>query len=203
MTRMKRTLNLVSIFALFLFTQCPKVTSARTSAPAPSPIEDEVSPTIAPTTILSDLTADNPLSSSELFELSLPDIGVQKAAVTLQSEGAKVANKQLEGIERKIEDFKAILAKRQAGSGSEASKKCLTQCDENLEDAIDGVKISIESINNQDLETANMDISGIAADIEACNDCFLDSDGEDKDVNAFNEWIQGVTKECVKNLKEK
>ncbi|KAJ0531917.1 hypothetical protein HanIR_Chr09g0390921 [Helianthus annuus] len=65
MARAKHTLSLISIFAILLFTQCPRATSSRTSAPAPAPIEEEVTPTVAPTTILTSRHADdNPLSSS-------------------------------------------------------------------------------------------------------------------------------------------
>lgn len=164
----------------------------------PFSTEDTSSPT--PT---SEPSADSPMSSRELFEISLPDIGLQKAAVAPKTEGAKVANKQLEGIEHRIEEFKAILTKRQTNpQASESTKKCLVQCQDNFEDAIDGVKISIESINNQDLPKANVDISGIATDIETCNDCFIEAEGEDKEINGFNEWVKGVTKECLNNLKK-
>ncbi|KAI3827170.1 hypothetical protein L1987_01240 [Smallanthus sonchifolius] len=145
--------------------------------------------------------SDSPISISELFELSLPEIGVQKASIP-QSEGAKVANKQLEGIEHKIDEFKAVLTKRQGEPVSEASKRCLAQCQENLEDAIDGVKMSIESINSQDLEKANVDISGVATDIETCNDCFIEVGDEHEDISAFSGWVKGVTSECLNNLKK-
>ncbi|KAD6455034.1 hypothetical protein E3N88_09740 [Mikania micrantha] len=109
--------------------------------------------------------------------------------VASQTKEANLANKQLEGIEHKIEEFKTILTKREEGSASESSKNCLVQCQENLEEAIDGVKMGIESINDQDLEKANVDISGISTDVETCNDCFIELDVKDKDINAFTEWI--------------
>ncbi|KAI7741270.1 hypothetical protein M8C21_016599, partial [Ambrosia artemisiifolia] len=59
-------------------------------AQAPNPYEKQVSPTRAPVMILgSGSNVDNPISSSERFELSSPDIGVQKATVTSQTEGDK------------------------------------------------------------------------------------------------------------------
>ncbi|KAK1418606.1 hypothetical protein QVD17_27751 [Tagetes erecta] len=206
----KHILSLISIFAVLLSTQCPTATSARAQAPAPSDTSIEVDSSPTPTPILSSESAsdspesatDSPLSASELFELSLPEIGVQKATITLQTEGAKVANKKLEGIEHRIDEFKGLLTKRQAEPGSESSKKCLTQCQENLEEAIDGVKISIESLNNQDFMKANVDISGIATDIETCNDCFIELDAEDKDIKGFRDWIQAVTKECLNDIKK-
>lgn len=160
-------------------------------------------PTPKPTQSSSGPAAESPLSMSELLELSLPEIGVQKIVTGPLSEGAKISNKQLEGIEHKIVEFKSTLDKRGAGAESDASKKCLSQCQDNLDDAIDGVKKGIESINKQDLSKANIDISGVATDIETCNDCFIELDGEDKEVNAFNDWIKGVTKECLMNLKQK
>ncbi|KAK9050751.1 hypothetical protein SSX86_030282 [Deinandra increscens subsp. villosa] len=146
-------------------------------------------------------SAESPMSMTELLELSLPEIGVQKVVNGPLTDGAKVSTKQLEGIEHKIEEFKTILTKREANPGSDATKKCLNQCQGNLDDAVDGVKKGIESINKQDLSKANIDISGVATDIETCNDCFIEADGEDKEINAFNVWIKGVTKECLSNLK--
>lgn len=199
----KHIISLVSIFVVLLSTQCPKATSARTQASAPTAIPIDVDSSPTPTPILSSGSAsDSPLSASELFELSLPEIGVQKATISLQAEGGRVANKKLEGIEHKIDEFKGLLTKRQAEPGSESSKKCLAQCQENLEEAIDGVKISIESINNQDFMKANVDISGIATDIETCNDCFIEVDGEDKDIKGFRDWVQAVTKECLNDIKK-
>ncbi|KAD6454940.1 hypothetical protein E3N88_09646 [Mikania micrantha] len=94
-----------------------------------------------------------------------------------------------------IKEFKTILTKREEGSASESTKSCLAQCQENLEEAIDGVKMGIESINDQDLEKANVDISGISTDVETCNDCFIELDVKDKDINAFTEWV----KESLRN----
>ncbi|KAL8265536.1 hypothetical protein R6Q59_023666 [Mikania micrantha] len=188
------------------------------SSPAPSPAEEEEeeeeeeddeeeekdtgesSPTPTPNPS-SGPAAESPLSINELFELSLPEIGVQKVATTPPGEGAKISIKQLEGIEHKIVEFKTSLTKRVSKPSSKASKKCLTQCQGNFDDAVDGVKKGIESIKKQDLNKANIDISGIATDIETCNDCFIDGDGEDKEINAFNSWIKGVTKECLSLLK--
>ncbi|KAJ0495677.1 putative pectinesterase inhibitor domain-containing protein [Helianthus annuus] len=164
--------------------------------------EEESAPNPSPT-LKSGSTADSPLSFNELFELSLPEIGVQKVVNGPLTGGAKVSNKQLEGIEHKIVEFKSVLAKREGQPGSAESKKCLKQCQGNLDDAIDGVKKGIESINKQDLDKANVDISGVATDIETCNDCFVEAADEDKDINAFNLWIKGVTKECLGNLKQK
>ncbi|KAI3754195.1 hypothetical protein L1987_53973 [Smallanthus sonchifolius] len=188
------------------------------SSPSPAPKEDEEeeddededeeegekgsAPSSTPKSIVTtEPAADSPLSMSELFELSLPEIGVQKAVNTPLTEGAKVSTKQLEGIEHKIAEFKTSLTKREASPKSDASKKCISQCQGNLDDATDGIKKGIESINKQDLSKANVDISGVATDIETCSDCFVEADEEDKDVNAFNIWIKGVTKEILSNLK--
>lgn len=167
-----------------------------------SPPTSKSTPSVEASTDSDGPPAESPLSISELFELSLPEIGVQKASTAPLTEGAKVANKQLEGIERKITEFKATLTKREANPPTGESKQCLSQCQGHLDDAIDGVKKGIESINKQDLPKANVDISGVATDIETCNDCFLESGEEDKEVNAFNLWIKGVTKECLSNLKQ-
>ncbi|KAL8209307.1 hypothetical protein R6Q57_006039 [Mikania cordata] len=202
MTHTSHTFIAVLVFVYLLFTQCPKSISARTPAPASAPTptfnEEDSSPTPTPTSS-SGPTSDSPISR---FKLSLSEIGVQKATVVSQTKEANFSNKQLEGIEHKIEEFKTILTKREEGSASESTKSCFTQCQENLEEAIDGVKMGIESINDQDLEKANVDISGISTDVETCNDCFIELDVKDKDINAFTEWVKGVTKECLSNLKK-
>lgn len=81
-------------------------------------------------------------------------------------------------------------------------KTCLTQCQDNFEDAIDGVKTSIESINKHDLSKANVDVSAVSTDVETCNDCFIEMTGEDPEIKAFDDWVRGITGECLVNLKK-
>ncbi|GJZ60236.1 nascent polypeptide-associated complex subunit alpha-like protein 2 [Tanacetum coccineum] len=139
-----------------------------------------------------------------LQNLKKAEIGVQKSSVDQNNDGTKMTSTQLEGLEQRIEAFKTFLtSKKNCGLTPPEAKKCCDQCQENLDDAIDGVKVSMESINKQDLPKANADISGIAKDIQTCNDCFAEKgNGEDKDVKPFNLWVQGVTKECLDNLKK-
>ncbi|KAI3709646.1 hypothetical protein L2E82_39412 [Cichorium intybus] len=196
----KKTLSLISIYALIFSTLYPRTTSSR--SPAPSPTESTSSPTPTPTPSSSQSPSHSPISLSEMFELALPDIGIQKAAVAPQTEGSKIACKQLEAIEHRISEFKVIVLKRLEDPNTpEATKSCLSQCQDNFDDAINGVKTGIDSINKKDQSKANSDVSGISTDIETCNDCFMETDGEDKEVKAFNDWIQGVSKDCLNNLK--
>nr|GEU73176.1 hypothetical protein [Tanacetum cinerariifolium] len=139
-----------------------------------------------------------------LQNLKKAEIGVQKSSVDQNNDGTKMTSTQLEGLEQRIEAFKTFLtSKKNCGLTPPEAKKCCDQCQENLDKAIDDVKVSMESINKQDLPKANADISCIAKDIQTCNDCFVEKgNGEDKDVKPFNLWVQGVTKECLDNLKK-
>lgn len=201
----KKTLSLISIYALLFSTLYRRTTSSR--SPSPSPTESTSSPTPTPTPTPSSSqppsqSSSSPISLSEMFELALPDIGIQKAVVAPLTEGSKVACKQLEAIEHRISEFKVIVTKRLDDPNTpEGTKSCLSQCLDNFDDAINGVKTGIDSINKKDQSKANSDVSGITTDIETCNDCFMETDGEDKEVKAFNDWIQGVSKDCLNNLK--
>ncbi|KAL4563829.1 hypothetical protein LXL04_027877 [Taraxacum kok-saghyz] len=212
-----KTLSLISVYALLLSTLYPRATYS-SGSPAPSPSESTPSPsestssptpTSTPTTTPTPSSSEppspssgSPISLSEMFELALPDVGIQKAVVAPQTEGSKVACKQLEAIEHRISEFKVTLAKRLEDPNTpQGTKNCLIQCQDNFDDAINGVKTGIDSINKKDQSKANSDVSGISTDIETCNDCFMETDGEDKEIKAFNDWIQGVSKDCLNNLK--
>nr|GEU91864.1 uncharacterized serine-rich protein C1E8.05-like [Tanacetum cinerariifolium] len=128
--------------------------------------------------------------------------GVQKKVAT-SNEKCKIASKQLQGVERKINEFKLVLKKRLADPKTpKPIKTCLQQCQDNFEDAIDGVKKSIESIDKHNIPKANIDVSAVATDIDTCNECFLDMTKEDKEIKAFDEWVRGVTGDCLVNLQK-
>nr|GEW23759.1 hypothetical protein [Tanacetum cinerariifolium] len=200
-------LTLIFIYVILFFALCAKPISShrKDAAPSPAPSKDKDkesesdfdTPGAAPS---SGPSADSPLSVSELFELSMPEIGVQKSSIDQNNDGTKMVITQLEGIKKQSEWYKTWFAHK--GSCPRCPpevKKCCDQCQENLDDAIDGVKVSTESINKQDLAKAKVDISGIATDIQTCNDCFVN--GEDKDVRAFNWWAKGAIEECINSLK--
>ncbi|KAI3701409.1 hypothetical protein L6452_26453 [Arctium lappa] len=126
-------------------------------------------------------------------------IGVKKEAV---AKGANSATKQLQEMEKKIVAFKATIKTRLADPKTTGpTKKCLTQCDKNFDDAIKDAKTGIESINKGDLGKANMDISGIQTDVETCHDCFRDANTKDAEITSFGEWVQKVAGDCLKSLK--
>nr|XP_043627853.1 uncharacterized protein LOC122599413 [Erigeron canadensis] len=169
-------------------------------APTPTPTSTPT-PAGGPTTDDSD--SDLPMSFSELFELALPEIGVQRKVDASATEGSKVASKQLQAVEHKISEFKAVLKKRLADpKTSEPIRECLSQCQENFEDAIDGVKSSIESIDKKNIPKANIDVSAVSTDVDTCNDCFIEMIGEDKEIKAFDDWVRGVTGDCLVNLQK-
>ncbi|KAJ0495678.1 putative pectinesterase inhibitor domain-containing protein [Helianthus annuus] len=194
----KNTLTtFLSIFALLFFALCSNAHPSPSPSPSSSP---STPPSDEPT---DDTSADSPMSLSELFELALPEIGVQKKAATSETEGSKVASKQLEALELKISDFKPVLQKQlEDPNTSKPVKNCLSQCQENFASAIEGVKKSIESIRKQDLAKANIDISAISTNVDTCNSCFVDMKAEDLEIKAVNDWVQGVTGDCLASLKK-
>ncbi|KAD4180472.1 hypothetical protein E3N88_29063 [Mikania micrantha] len=186
----------IYIFAIFFFIlRCQ-------STPSPTP---NLTPTPTPAPTPNSITSDEqvPVSLSELFELALPEIGVQKRTVPSEVEGCKFASKKLQAVERKINEFKTVLKNRLANpKTSKAVKTCLNQCQDNFEDAIDGVKTSIESIGKHDLPKANVDVSAISTDVDTCNDCFIEMVGEDPEIKAFDDWVRGITGDCLVNLQK-
>ncbi|CAI9293201.1 unnamed protein product [Lactuca saligna] len=218
MVLIRQTLILIFIFApfFFFFISCVEAASALDLAPTPTPTP---SPTPTPTPTPSSTPSPTPTPSSSISEppspgpspegstslkLGLSDIGIQnKALKASQIEGSKLARKQLQAIEQRIDEFKAILTKRLADpKTSGKTQQCLAQCEDNFEDAIDSVKMSIESINKQDLPKANVDVSAISTDVDTCNDCFKEMIGEDKQIKTFDNWIRGVTGDCLENLQK-
>ncbi|KAL7591725.1 hypothetical protein Lser_V15G32861 [Lactuca serriola] len=218
MVLIRQTLILIFIFApfFFFFISCVEAASASALAPTPTPTP---SPTPTPTPSPSPSPTPTPTPSSSISEppspgpspegstslkLGLSDIGIQnKALKASQIEGSKLARKQLQAIEQRIDEFKAILTKRLADpKTSGKTQQCLAQCEDNFEDAIDSVKMSIESINKQDLPKANVDVSAISTDVDTCNDCFKEMIGEDKQIKTFDNWIRGVTGDCLENLQK-
>ncbi|XP_071729456.1 uncharacterized protein [Rutidosis leptorrhynchoides] len=198
-------LTIVSLLLLIVGLCCE---SARLPAPGPNL---STTPTPSRTTTSNPNPTpsgnDTPMSLAELFELAMPEIGVQMRRKLVVSnnnqEGSKVASKQLQAIEHKISEFKSVLKKRLADpKTSEQMRECLSQCQQNFEDAIDGVKTSIESIDKKDIPKANVDVSAISTDVNTCHDCFIQMIGEDKEIRAFDEWVRGVTGDCLINLQK-
>ncbi|KAK9072027.1 hypothetical protein SSX86_008459 [Deinandra increscens subsp. villosa] len=193
----RHTFIFLSIFALFFIalqscnatsSRSPSLSSSLTSASDPAPASTKTSTSAATTT---------------LFDLALPEIGVQKKVALSETEGSKVASKQLQAVERKISEFKAVLKNRLADpKTSQQTKTCLKQCQDNFEDAIEGVKTGIQSIGKHDLPKANADVSAVATDVDTCNDCFIQMKNEDPEIKAFDEWVRGITGDCLGNLKK-
>ncbi|KAI3701408.1 hypothetical protein L6452_26452 [Arctium lappa] len=185
----KQTLTLISISALLFSTLYAKEKSSPT--PNSSPKKGAVGPA-------GGSPANSPGGLSHLFDI-LPSLGVKKEAV---AKGANFATKQLQAIEQKIVAFKATIKTRLADTKTTGpAKKCLTQCDENFDDAADDARTGIESINKGDLTKANFDISAVQTDVETCHDCFREAKAEDAEITNFGEWVQGVAGDCLKSLK--
>ncbi|PWA47803.1 hypothetical protein CTI12_AA496190 [Artemisia annua] len=134
---------------------------------------------------------------------SLPNLGVQKSSVNQNNEAAKVTISWLEGMKTHIESYKTWFVSHKAcGLTPPEGKKCCDQCQKNLDDAIGGVKVSVESINKQDFAKANGGIRGIATDIQTCNDCFVKTpSGEDKGAKKLDVWAKKTTDELLLHLK--
>ncbi|KAI3709645.1 hypothetical protein L2E82_39411 [Cichorium intybus] len=187
-------------------TPTPTPAPSSTESPTPTPTSAPAStPTPAPSPSYSDSPSPGPApDGSPSHTFSLPHISIQnKRLKASQIEGSKLATKQLQAIEQRIDEFKAILTKRLADpKTSGKTQQCLAQCEDNFEDAIDSVKMSLESINKQDLPKANVDVSAIYTDVDTCNDCFKEMIGEDKQIKTFDNWIRGVTGDCLVNLQK-
>lgn len=178
MTLNRHTLTFISIFSLLFITLLAKKTSSPTPAPSNGP------------------TVDSPISFYEHFELPLPHIGVQKKVASLQDVvGSSVAAKQLQATESRINEFKQILDKRMENPDTSSdSQNCLRRCQNQFKEALDRIKIKLESIDKRDFTKGYSNVNNcgtrIRTDDERCNQCYMAMIDEDKDIIAFEEWMK-------------
>ncbi|KAJ9551204.1 hypothetical protein OSB04_015249 [Centaurea solstitialis] len=169
----KQTLTLISISILLFCT----IYARETSSPAASPG-----------------------TLSNLYNL-LPSIGLQKVMIASPSEEINVATKQLQVIEQKTNELVKTMRTRLADlAAPKEPRKCLMQCADNLVSAIDDIKLSITSINDETFWKAKINVNAASEDVGRCRDCFAASHTEYPEFKTFDAWYKGVSAECVKNL---
>ncbi|KAD6795184.1 hypothetical protein E3N88_06088 [Mikania micrantha] len=114
----------------------------------------------------------------------------------------KVANK-MRKIEKKITTFNASLKKRMDNpESSHGSHECVSECDEVLGAAIDDIKKTLDSIDNQNLAKANFDVSAVSTNVDTCNDCFDEMVGGDSKAKKLSDWVQKTTGDVLEALQK-
>ncbi|KAL3531539.1 hypothetical protein ACH5RR_010861 [Cinchona calisaya] len=125
-------------------------------------------------------------------------VGVKELpAVDVQGQVIKFVQKTVVAISAKTDDFfKNVVAKRLSGT------ECLKQCDENFESARDDAQSVLDSLSSGDFYKAAVDVDALATDVDTCNDCIKEMVGEDPEITKFDNWVIGITGDCLGELQK-
>ncbi|KAM7521405.1 hypothetical protein LguiA_011307 [Lonicera macranthoides] len=150
-----------------------------------------------PSTTEEDL-ASLPLLESSTTEPTLP------ASSNSQTDVKAVVNKMEKNMMvtmQKTEDFLKVIKKRlTATAGESRSEECLKTCIEVYEEAIDGLKNSIEDLSSGNYYKVNVDVSAVSTDMDTCDECYSEMLGEDPELRKFDKWVEGITSEWLGDL---
>nr|XP_043626213.1 cylicin-1-like [Erigeron canadensis] len=138
-------------------------------------------------------------------EFSFPDIkeATDKAKAVTKPEVANVVSKQMQAVQKTIDEFNASLKKRLDNpKSSPGSKECVSECDEVFGAAIDDIMKTLDSLESQNLVKANFDISAVATNVDTCNDCFNEMSGGDQEVKKLGDWVRKITGDALEALQK-
>lgn len=110
----------------------------------------------------------------------------------LKTNMAFAANKLQLFAQNKIEP------KIQESSTDEATKECLSICNEVYSSAVDALQKGLEDIKVGDFSKANFDMSAFMNDIDTCSEC--SSELDDPELQKFEDWIKGVGDDCFEKI---
>lgn len=114
-----------------------------------------------------------------------------------QGESIKFVQKTVMAVSAKTDDFfRNVVAKRLSGTA------CLKQCDENFESARDDAQNVLDSLSSGDFYKAAVDVDALATNIDTCNDCIKEMVGEDPEIKKFDDWVIGITGDCLGQLQK-
>lgn len=199
------------------------------SAYAPSPggaSESELAPTPASVSFIAsspgDGSAASPVPSSEQSSTSYSSssddgageiYGVLETSVTspvdvpgvakdIQAQVSNVVQSSVISVKSQTEAFmKNVIAKRlRDPETEEETRQCLQQCKENYGDAKDDVTKVVDDLNTGDYYRAMVDVEGISTFVDTCNDCMKEMVGDDPEFKKFDDWVKGVTGDCLDQL---
>lgn len=164
------------------------------SAAAPGPSEPPS--TMSYSSSSSDETGELP-DTSVTSPIDVP--GVPK---DIQAQVTKVVQSSVISVKFQTEEFmKNVIAKRLSDPETEEeTRECLKQCRENYGEASEDVTKVVEDLNTGDYYKAMVDVEGISTFVDTCNDCMKEMVGDDPEFKQFDDWIKGVTGDCLDQL---
>ncbi|KAM7521404.1 hypothetical protein LguiA_011306 [Lonicera macranthoides] len=125
---------------------------------------------------------------------------LQVGPVEVQAKVNKIEKNMMVTMQ-KTEDLLKVIKKRlEATPGESRAEECLKTCIEVYEEAIDDIKNSIEDLQSGNYYKVNVDISAVSTDVDTCEECYVEMLGEDPELKKFDEWVKGVTSECLGDL---
>ncbi|KAL8223333.1 hypothetical protein R6Q57_018808 [Mikania cordata] len=131
-------------------------------------------------------------------------VGIKGTVPGQKADVANMVAKQMQAIEKKINEFNASLKKRtNKHKPSSRSRECISECDEVFGAAIDDIKKTLDSLKSLNLVKANFDVSAVATNVDTCNDCFNEMvKGGDPEVKKFGDWVQKLTGDALAALQK-
>ncbi|KAI5674895.1 hypothetical protein M9H77_05845 [Catharanthus roseus] len=120
----------------------------------------------------------------------------------IQAQVSKVVQASVIAVKAHTEQFmKNVIAKRLADPSTEAqTRECLNQCKENYSDANDDISRVMEDLSSGDYYKAMVDVEGISTFVDTCYDCLHEMVGDEPEFKKFDDWVKGVTGDCLEQL---
>lgn len=169
------------------------------SAAAPVPSEQPSTTSYSSSSSSSDETGEmsNVLDTTVTSPIDIP--GVPK---DIQAQVTKVVQSSVISVKTQTEEFmRNVISKRLSDPETEEeTRACLQQCRENYGDAKDDVSKVVDDLNTGDYYKAMVDVEGISTFVDTCNDCMKEMVGDDPEFKQFDEWVKGVTGDCLDQL---
>ena len=125
---------------------------------------------------------------------------LQVGPVEVQAKVNKIEKNMMVTMQKTENLLKVIKKRLVATPGESRAGECLKTCIEVYEEAIDDIKNSIDDLKAGNYYKVNVDISAVSTDIDTCEDCHVEMLGEDPVLKKFDEWVKGVTGECLGDL---
>lgn len=104
------------------------------------------------------------------------------------------------GMQKTREHLQAIEMQVRDPATSEPTLQCLQECKDVYKAAIGDMKNTIDDMESENYYKVNMDISSVSTNVDTCSECYREKVGEDLEVKNFNNWVMGITSDCLDKL---
>ncbi|GAA0161694.1 hypothetical protein LIER_17948 [Lithospermum erythrorhizon] len=113
-----------------------------------------------------------------------------------------IVEKSMIAIQTKSEKFLRVVITRRLSDPDlpTYSQMCMDQCQENYASAKDNIREVLVDISKKNYHKASEDVDGIVSEFETCYECLNEIVGEDYELKAFDDWVDGITNDCITQL---